>query len=173
MAAPVVAGSVALMLEANPTLTPNLVKAIIEYTAQVYPTYNALTEGAGFLNTKGAVDLARYFRTASVGSRYPHPAEWGKTIIWGNQRMSRGALSPKGTAWQPGVVWGSPADVRSVNVVWGTRCNAACDDVVWGARADESEEANVVWGTRADEGGKKPTWSGDEQCQRPDVRSHR
>ena len=34
MAAPVVAGTVALMLQANPKLTPNLVKAILEYTAQ-------------------------------------------------------------------------------------------------------------------------------------------
>ena len=31
-----VAGTVALMIQANPKLTPNLVKAIIEYTAQNY-----------------------------------------------------------------------------------------------------------------------------------------
>ena len=36
MASPVVAGSVALMLQANPNLTPNLVKAILQYTAQEY-----------------------------------------------------------------------------------------------------------------------------------------
>ena len=34
MAAPVVSGTVALMLEANPSLTPNAVKAILQYTAQ-------------------------------------------------------------------------------------------------------------------------------------------
>ena len=33
MATPFVSGTVALMLQANPNLTPNLVKAIIEYTA--------------------------------------------------------------------------------------------------------------------------------------------
>ena len=38
MAAPVVSGTVALMLQANPTLTPNLVKAILQYTAQSYRT---------------------------------------------------------------------------------------------------------------------------------------
>ena len=36
MAAPVVSGTVALMLQANPALTPNAVKAILQYTAEVY-----------------------------------------------------------------------------------------------------------------------------------------
>ena len=37
MAAPVVTGTVALMLQANPSLTPNGVKAILQYTAQAIP----------------------------------------------------------------------------------------------------------------------------------------
>ena len=37
MAAPVVSGTVALMLQANPALTPNGVKAILQYTAQTVP----------------------------------------------------------------------------------------------------------------------------------------
>ena len=64
MASPVVAGTVALMLQANPKLTPNLVKAIIQYTAQDYH-YDPLTQGAGFLNTKGAVDLAKFLKNAA------------------------------------------------------------------------------------------------------------
>ena len=55
MAAPVVSGTVALMLQANPSLTPNMVKAILQYTAQIVSAYNALTQGAGFLNAQGAV----------------------------------------------------------------------------------------------------------------------
>ena len=47
MAAPVVAGTVALMLEANPSLTPNAVKAILQYTAENRSEYNALTQGTG------------------------------------------------------------------------------------------------------------------------------
>src|SRR5207245_2693914 len=67
MAAPVVAGTVALMLQANPALTPNAVKAILEYTAQPYPGYNVLTQGAGFLNAVGAVRLAKFYATARPG----------------------------------------------------------------------------------------------------------
>src|SRR5205814_1862374 len=37
MAAPFVSGAVALMLQANPTLTPNLVKALLQYTATSKP----------------------------------------------------------------------------------------------------------------------------------------
>ncbi len=62
MAAPVVAGTVALMLQANPTLTPNAVKAILQYTAQVYPGYDALTQGAGF----GISQRARRRGTGSI-----------------------------------------------------------------------------------------------------------
>ena len=66
MASPVVAGTVALMLQANPKLTPNLVKAILQYTAQTRH-YDALTQGAGFLNAQGAVELARYFKNRAAG----------------------------------------------------------------------------------------------------------
>ena len=61
MAAPVVTGAIALMLQANAALTPNAVKAILEYTAEVRDGYDHLTQGAGFLNARGAVELARAF----------------------------------------------------------------------------------------------------------------
>ncbi len=54
------------MMQANPQLTPNAVKAILQYTAEVYAGYDALTEGAGFVNAKGAVALARQFATTST-----------------------------------------------------------------------------------------------------------
>jgi serine protease AprX len=158
MASPVVAGSVALMLQANPSLTPNLVKAILEYTAQVYPGYDALTQGAGFLNTKGAVDLAVYFKTAQVGQPYPHPSEWSQKINWGNHRITHGVIKPNASAWKTGVVWGASKTVTGSNIVWGTLCKNSCnnaswslmdseDNIVWGTASDS--EDNIVWGTMA------------------------
>lgn len=62
VAAPVVSGAVAVMLQANPYLTPNLVKAILQYTAQPLAGYNQLEQGAGQLNLVGAVRLAKLVR---------------------------------------------------------------------------------------------------------------
>src|SRR5207302_2422746 len=59
MSSPVVAGAAALLLQANPTLTPNMVKAMLEYTAQPLSGFNMLEQGAGEVNIEGAVRLAR------------------------------------------------------------------------------------------------------------------
>jgi serine protease AprX len=143
MAAPVVAGTVALMIQANPKLTPNLVKALLQYTAQPYPGYNALTQGAGFLNAKGAVDLARFFKTAYPGQAYPRDYSWSRTLIWGTHRLRGGVIKPNATAWKTNVVWGATKDVSGQNIVWGTRAGSE-DNIVWGTHDSED---NIVWGT--------------------------
>ncbi|HEY0003215.1 MAG TPA: S8 family peptidase, partial [Pyrinomonadaceae bacterium] len=59
MATPVAAGAAALLLQANPSLTPNLIKAILMYTAQPLAGFNMFEQGAGQINIEGAVRLAR------------------------------------------------------------------------------------------------------------------
>lgn len=58
MAAPHVAGIIALMLEANPLLSPSEVKAILEKTATSMPDYEAWEVGSGYVNAYRAVDAA-------------------------------------------------------------------------------------------------------------------
>ena len=58
MAAPHAAGIVALMLDANPNLTPASVKTIIEDTADLMPDREAWEVGAGFANAYDAVASA-------------------------------------------------------------------------------------------------------------------
>src|SRR6185295_2967780 len=98
MSAPVVSGTVALMLQANPNLTPNLIKAILQYTAQNRPGYSPLREGAGFLNTLGAVDLARFFATKGPGAKLSAPKTWSRSIIWGNHLLKKGDINPTANA---------------------------------------------------------------------------
>jgi serine protease AprX len=145
MAAPVVSGSVALMLQANPNLTPNLVKALLQYTAQQYPGYTSLRQGAGFLNTLGAVRLAQYYKTARTGDRMPVQKVWSKQIIWGSHRLTGGLILPNANAWGNNVVWGSARTQVSLgdNIVWGTMALDG-DNIVWGST---SLGDNIVWGT--------------------------
>jgi serine protease AprX len=145
MAAPVVSGTVALMLQANPTLTPNLVKGILQYTAQEYPGYNALRQGAGFLNSYGAVRLSKFYADNRVGSRMPVQSTWSKQILWGNYRITGGYLNPKGNAWANDVVWGATEAANwGDNIIWGTQCGF-CDNIIWGT-ADFTFD-NIIWGT--------------------------
>ena len=159
MAAPVVSGTVALMLQANATLTPNQVKAILQYTAQDYPTYDPLSEGAGFLNAQGAVELARAF--ADHADAYAASADWGMRLIWGNQLVSGGRLTFDANAWSTDVVWGAETTPGGVPVEWGVICTAsACDDA--GAMSqrwnrDNGDANNVVWGSTC----------GGSDCQGP------
>jgi subtilisin family serine protease len=76
MATPLVAGATALMLEANPKLTPNMVKMILQYTAQPLAGFNTLEQGAGQLNVEGAVRVARLVRTD-----LPTPTEPGTPLL--------------------------------------------------------------------------------------------
>jgi hypothetical protein len=162
MATPVVSATVALMLQANRTLTPNQVKAILQYTAQTQPGYHPVTQGAGFVNAKGAVKLADFF-VAPSGAAYPSSSGWGARLIWGNQLIQGGRLTADANAWSTNVTWGAAPTAGGQNIDWGVICSTAtcaagdgtwdrwgtscadstCSHVRWG---DGSSE-NVVWGS--------------------------
>jgi serine protease AprX len=67
MACPHLAGVVANILEANPALSADEVKALLEQTATPLGTYDLFEVGAGLANVHAAVDLA-YNRTKPYGS---------------------------------------------------------------------------------------------------------
>jgi serine protease AprX len=150
MASPVVSGTIALMLQANPTLTPNLVKAILQYTAESKRRYDSLTQGGGFLNARGAVELARALAGGEplATSRQNDPTRWSGHIVWGNHRLGSGLLVASANAWHTDVIWGSTTTPDGHDVTWGRTCAAEdCSDAVTGTVTDE----NIVWGTVSDE----------------------
>ncbi len=174
MATPVVSATVALMLQANPALTPNQVKAILQYTARVYPAYNPLTQGAGFLNAKGAVELARFF-VAPSSAAYPSSSGWAARLIWGNYLVKGGRLTADANAWATNVTWGAATTATGQNIDWGVICstancgagggtwnrwgatcsNSTCSDVTWG----EGTSRNVVWGSTCGGANCATPWS--------------
>jgi serine protease AprX len=154
MAAPVVSGTVALMLQANPALTPNAVKAILQYTAEASPNYDVLTQGAGFLDAQGAVQLAQLF--ASNGSEPNVPTSFARHLVWGKRHIWGGSLLRDSSAWSLSARWGDPNTPSTSLMAWLNGSSQSGDDgsesgshegPAWAT----SEEDSVVWGTNDDE----------------------
>jgi subtilisin family serine protease len=87
-ATPVVSGTVALLLQANPGLTPPLVKAILQYTAQAVGTANLVQQGAGLVDVPGAVAVAQSL-SPTIASQVA-----GGTINVGDSLLAPGAQLP-------------------------------------------------------------------------------
>jgi subtilisin family serine protease len=159
MAAPQVTGAVALMLEANPKLTPNLVKGILQYTAQSYPEYNPLQQGTGFLDVLSAVRLSLFYAQNRPGSQMPVRESWSQSLLWGTHLLSGGYINPRANAWAVTTTWGADALMDDDNIVWGTSCDD-CDNIVWGT--NDADGDNIVWGTDADDNIVWGTIHGDD-----------
>ena len=171
MATPVVSATVALMLQANHTLTPNLVKAILQYTAQPQSGYHALIQGVGFVNAKGAVTLARFFGQPS--SSYPSSSEWGGRLLWGNQLIHGGRLAADASAWSTNVTWGAATTGVGQSIDWGEICTAVtCDEHDgpwdrWGTTCANVTCSNVSWGDGSSENVVWGTTCGGANCTTP------
>jgi serine protease AprX len=165
MAAAVTSGLVAVALEANrtafsssrPPLTPNAVKAILQYTAIVLRPkdgipYDELTQGAGRVNGHGTVSLARAIDT-SVPVESPWlfaPVEpftvwtglefvWRQNVLWGNNILWGNSVGTHAQAWSTNIVWGG-------NILWGNALYLG-DNIVWGNNILWSNSLdNIIWG---------------------------
>jgi len=157
MATPVVSGAVALLLQQNPSLTPDQVKARLMKTAwkgfgqytsssdtwgNFYNNeYDLFTYGAGYLDVDAALgnaDLATGVALSptvvvnpngavTVQNTAPDSVFAGSSVVWGATSVVWGATS----------VWGSNV-ISSTSVVWGAT------SVVWGATSVSGY--SVVWG---------------------------
>ncbi len=149
MAAPVVSGIVALMLEKNPSLTPNLVKAVLQYTAEDRG-YDVMTQGAGYVNAAGALEAAASITqhpelVPDGGLWLSAPLSGGSTIggqgvIWGGQIL-----------WDYAVFWGGQAVAYKFDSLWAY-------GVTWGSVTALDASAGPLY-----EAGVTPqavTWSG-------------
>jgi serine protease AprX len=132
MATPVVAGSVALMLQQNPTMTPNTVKGVLMFTAE-HRNADALSVGAGYINVAGAVNMAANINSSAPANQYwlinggiglnytnvigGSPVVWGQTLVWDNGQYSGSELFYNTSVWDQGTVWGEPL-VWAETIVW-------------------------------------------------------
>jgi serine protease AprX len=171
MAAGVVSGLAAAMLEANnyggylrwqylpttrrpasypgvPTLTANAVKAMLQYSATPLRNadgqmYDALTQGSGEVNGYGVLTLA-----GSADTTKPTGSFW-MSMQWPTETTFGGVIEQ----WSETLTWGtrlmrgsSLIDINQTayakNIVWGT---GEMGNIVWGTAALGDD--NIVWGT--------------------------
>jgi serine protease AprX len=157
MATPLVSGAVALMLQQNPSLTPDQVKARLMKTAwkgfnqytestdehqnHYSNQYDIFTYGAGYLDIDAALnntDLATGVALSPTAVYDPITGTVSivntTSVVWGGASVVWGATS---VVWGNSVVWGANA-ITSNSVVWGST------SVVWGASSVSG--FSVVWG---------------------------
>nr|CAA9290318.1 hypothetical protein AVDCRST_MAG63-4302 [uncultured Armatimonadetes bacterium] len=139
MAAPVVSGAVALMLESDPRLSPDTVKARLMFSADrwAFPDGRAdpCTFGAGYLNLPAALAqtaVATRYAVSPVLSRgvtgeVTLVADVGPLGLWGTgvdgTHIMWGSKSSR-PSWHDDSLWGSP--LWSDNAVWSV-INAGVD----------------------------------------------
>jgi len=156
MATPIVSGAVALMLQQNPALTPDQVKARLMKTAwkgfgQFFSSsdswgntydneYDIFTFGAGYLDIEAALNNTDLADGLALSPTAIRNADGSVTIVntssatFGGTSVVWGAMS---VVWGNSVVWGANA-ITSNSVVWGAQ------SVVWGATSLSG--TSVVWG---------------------------
>ncbi len=146
MAAPVVAGAAALLLQANPRLSPDTVKARLMVSADKWgapdwrgnPTGQAdpCTYGAGYLNIPAAIQSSVF---AGQSALSPTLTEDGSGNV---------AINASGIMSASHVIWGSTG-VNDLHVIWGTNAISgssalSASHVIWGSSVFSD---HVIWGT--------------------------
>jgi serine protease AprX len=116
MAAPVVTGVVALILERSPALTPAQVKDRLKGTATALSYGSPDTTGSGLVNAPAAVAAADQTAGASTDAvsagfaSEMYPSLYGQPLVWSDLAFN-GGVDSSGTPW---------SQVSWTNIVWDT-----------------------------------------------------
>jgi serine protease AprX len=160
MASPVVAGAAALMLQANPNLSPDTIKARLMLSADKWfaadGTADPLTYGSGYLNIPAALAstvVAQGAATSPALTMDPNTgditivmdrAHWG-TSLWGTGITDLRAI------WGSRALWGS-SSIDMTSALWGSNTTFTADRAHWGTStllASQALYGSSIWGDRA------------------------
>jgi len=152
MATAVTTGVVALMIErhrqvSSIPMTPNDVKAVLQFTAIPVSGADVLAQGAGALNPAGALAVVAVLTgsadvtmrstttvqpTTTIGSE---TYTWNQAVIWGHTCVYGATVYANEPAWGSLPTWGSA-------VIWGHSWSGG-GDLVWDSAPTWS--SNTVW----------------------------
>jgi serine protease AprX len=157
MSAAMVTGTAALMLEKDPSLTPDQVKARIMKTAsKAFPAvslstdpvtettyqdqYDIFTVGAGYLDVWAALNNSDKAAGSALSPTAVYDAATGTVSVLFDSSQTWGS-SP---AWSTSVIWGGSVFQLPSSVVWS-------GSVIWGDIT--AQDFSVIWGTSVIWGG--------------------
>ena len=146
MAAPMVAGAIALMLERQSNLNPRQVKQRLLSTAQALPFGTPFTTGAGLLDAFAAVgstDMTAYSDASRVSDGFAQlvfPLIFGESITWESLSFN-GGVDSNGITWDS-VTWD---DITWDDITWDdiTWDDITWDDITW----DSIAVQDISWDT--------------------------
>jgi serine protease AprX len=115
--APQVAGTIALMLEANPNLTPAEVRDILRRTATPLTPYYLYEAGAGMLNVHAAV-LEAAFPSRRIGS-WRGTLDRGQVRFISDQPVQFSGLVQPGAIAESTLAIPAGALTASIQIAWG------------------------------------------------------
>lgn len=160
MAAPVVSGTVAMMLNKAPWLNPDTIKARLMVSADRWNYGGAETSvkgetdpytfGAGFLNVASALKSTLTPKSSAVS---PTMALDGN----GNLVFTTSSINPTGTGlWGTGIY--DPGQVYGTRAVWGSGSTTSGTRAVWGTNTGRADGTRAVWGTTTYCEGTRAVW---------------
>ena len=139
MAAPVVAGTVALMLERNPTLAPNQIKKRLKAGATPLAGHTALDQGAGRVDvakTVGSIDTSREYSDGRVTDSFAKDMRkfiQGQPLMW-KDRTFNGGVDSHNITWE-NITW---ENITWDNVTWE---NISWENLTW----ENITWENITW----------------------------
>jgi serine protease AprX len=153
MAAPMVSGAVALMLQKDWTLSPDTIKErLMKSATKTFPLfstavdpvtntsytsqYDIFTVGAGYLDVMGALNCTDFVAAGSTAS--------SPTAVYNAVASTVTVVNPTNTVTGIHAVWGT-GDLFSASAVWGSAVFVDGASAVWGT--SDLWGTHAVWGT--------------------------
>ena len=162
MAAPMVSGTAALLLQQNPNLTPDQIKAELMLTAsKTFPPYSTYTDpttgitytdqydlftvGAGYLDIQAALANTQTFNGVATSPMVAYDSTTQSVYFVNNSFAIWGGSSN----WSSFAIWGGSAFVSSNFAIWGGSSPYA-SFAIWGGSAPWGSGTNdgffAIWG---------------------------